>query len=127
MNGPNEGSAATGAHGREPQPPPKASAGGELAHQSGVNKRRHEESLLTAFALARTVEAVVGTPRYLTHTARSAHSAQHTQNKTHRPPHQPPGGDPISMVRNPGARTVARTGAMITEIHNLGDYLGEFW
>ena len=49
------------------------------------------------------------------------------KNKTHRPPQQPPGGHPISMVRSPGARTVARTGAMISDIHNLGDYLGEFW
>ena len=54
-------------------------------------------------------------------------SSSTLKNKTHRPPQQPPGGHLISMVRSPGARTVARTGAMISENHNLGDYLGEFW
>jgi hypothetical protein len=93
---------------------PKAcglSAGGVLAHQSGVNKRRREESQVITSQGSR--ENHGGRRRHPVITARSAHSAQaRSKTKTHRPPHQPPGRHPISIVRSRGpssGRTVART------------------
>ena len=75
----------------------------------------------------------------LAHRSLHAHSAQ-AHSKQKRPTDHPitPSGIRCHLegirrtshqysVRNPGDRTVARTVEMISEIHYLGDYLGEFW
>jgi len=131
--GPNEGSAATGAYTARSRKTPKAfglSAGGELAHQSGVNKRRRDESRVIA-VLSRESWRPPSAPRDPARAHRTLRTLRSStlKNKTHRPPHQPPGRHPISIVRNrePSPdRTVARTIETISETHDLVYYLGEF-
>ena len=130
--GPNEGSAATGAHGggsRKRQNPQSFGlrAGGELAQQSGVNNQQKAAARSPRFARESWRPSSAPRDRSLAHRSLRTLRSSTLKNKTHRPPQQPPGGHPIRIVRSPEARTVARTGAMISEIHNLGDYLGEFW
>ena len=149
MYGPTEGSATTGAHGGGSRKTPKVlgsmSRGRTTRSTSTSATIRFEQKAALGIACAIAVPAreswrPSSAPRdlALAHRSLHAHSAQ-AHSKQKRPTDHPITPSGIShlegirrtshqySVRNPGDRTVARTVEMISEIHYLGDYLGEFW
>jgi len=102
--GPNEGSAATGAHGREPQNPQSLRAQRRERTSAPVRCEQKAALRISSDRLLRLARESWRPPSATRdHRTLRTRRSSSLKNKTHRPPHQPPGRHPIGISTEPDA------------------------